>query len=70
MQPAKTSVSPRSSPLGTFRTEEHVPPCETSPAAKSKEKQNFSRASKNENSQGYHDPLYMVSAMFVGVVMH
>ena len=31
----------------------------------------FSQASKNENSQkGYQDPLYMISAMFLGVVMH
>ena len=37
--PSKTSVSPRSSPLGTFRAEE------TSPAAKSEEKRMFSQAS-------------------------
>ena len=30
--PAKTSVSPPSSPLGTFRAEERVSPHETSPA--------------------------------------
>ena len=36
--PAKTSVSPRSSPLGAF------PPCETFPAAKSEEKRMFSQA--------------------------
>ena len=41
--PAKTSVSPRSSPLGTFRD---VPPRETSPAAKSEEKRMFSQASE------------------------
>ena len=71
MYPAKTSVSPRPSSLGTFRAEEQVPPCKTSPAAKSEEKRIFLQASKNENSQkGYHDPLYMISAMFVGVVMH
>ena len=39
LSPAKTSVSPRSSPLGTFRTEE------TSPAEKSEEKRMFSQAS-------------------------
>ena len=39
--PAKTSVSPRSSPLGAF------PPCETFPAAKSEEKRMFSQA-RNE----------------------
>ena len=37
-QPAKTSVSPRSWPLGTF------PPRETFPAAKSEEKRMFSQA--------------------------
>ena len=37
-QPAKTSVSPRSSPLGTFR--------ETFPAAKSEEKRMFSQANE------------------------
>ena len=36
--PAKTSVSPRSSPLGAF------PQCETFPAAKSEEKRMFSQA--------------------------
>ena len=44
-QPAKTSVHPRSSSLGTFRTEErHVAPRETSPATKSEDKRTFSQA--------------------------
>ena len=43
--PAKTSVSPRSSPLWTFRAEERdVPPRETSPATRSGEKRMFSQA--------------------------
>ena len=45
-QPAKTSVSPRSSPLGTF------PPRETSPAAKSEEKRMFSQARKQTRLLG------------------
>ena len=36
-KPAKTSVSPRSSPLGTLRAEERRFSGETSPAAKSEE---------------------------------
>ena len=43
-QPAKTSVSPRSSPLRTFR----VPARETSPAVKSEEKRMFSQACHDE----------------------
>ena len=46
LQPAKTSVSPRSSPLGTFHAEEQ----ETSPAANSKEKRMFSQADRINNN--------------------
>ena len=40
----KKYVSPSSSPLGTFRTEELVPPREKSPAAKSEQMRMFSQA--------------------------
>ena len=43
--PAKTSVSLRSSPLGTF------PPRETSPAAKSEEKRMFSQATNKQEKK-------------------
>ena len=41
MKPAKTSVTPRSSPLGTFPVKETRETCETSTAAKSEESQIF-----------------------------
>ena len=73
--PAKTSVSPRSSPLGTFRLEERLQlsdrnsilmtSCETSPAAKSEEKWMFLQATKTTECYLQHSGTMTFASFFL-----